>query len=300
MPTYNKPHKVDLPPEYDNKAKNIYSRMSIYFDLHIYDDPSVRDDDLLFRYLYLIIYMLACKEYSKHFHSFEEYDEFSWFMATRLYLRYINPEHTSKYGHIVSVLNYCKSLMYHTIVDWQRETFNQIYGVDKSGKDDGLGFTLKSNMVDSIQTSYCSERNINESILDEFKYLPKCIWKVVNETPYKKDKLMIHRLYMSTLISTINSLTLSNETIMKLENKSKINDEVIYQQYEKERNNCVILWRLDSKYTNLVELLVRKSRIKFSEKLHEVRQDLELNEEDLNAVIMSAYGNTYRNDNEEF
>ena len=85
--TYNRPDKVYLPPEYDNKAKNIYTRMALYFDLFIYSDK--RDDTLLYQYLYHIIYMLACRK--KYFVSWEDYDNFALYMATKVYMRYINP-----------------------------------------------------------------------------------------------------------------------------------------------------------------------------------------------------------------
>lgn len=299
--TFNLPNQVYLPPELDGKAKNIHTRMALFFDNNIYKPAEERNDTLLYQYLYHIIYMLACR--ARYFKRFEDYDAFAIYMATKLYLRYINPEHTEKHGKIKSVLNYCKSLLYVTKVDFQKETFCEIIGVNNKGENNGASETLRHNIEATIQDEYCNNKNINEVIIEEITALPKIIYGVVSETPYKKESELFHRIYMSTYISVLNSVTLSNSAIAKLETmnrKNTDNDALKMTMFKGERENSIILWRLEDKYYNLIHLLTTKVRKKFSSAVSGIRQELELNADDLDAVIMSAYGNVLRDDNEEF
>ncbi len=301
--TYTPPDKIFLPPELENGATNIYSRMAIYFDAHIYDDPVVRDDDLLYRYLYHICYMLACKGKFFQFlpNSFEKYDEFALYMATRIYMRLINPKYLEKHEKIVSILNYCKTLLRPTKVDFLREDFSEIIGNDEKGNIDGNGDLYLKTLEDNIQASHCKENSYSDYVLEEFDSYSMIVKQVVRNCPYGNDPIMSHRLYMSILLTTLNGITLSNEDLNKLNNKNdKAAEEMIVGLYKKEQQKPEILWRLDPKYTGYVHVLVIKCRKEFATRLSTLKRDCELDPENLNAVIMSSYGNTLRDDNEEF
>lgn len=296
--TYNLPSKVPLPPELDKKAKNIHTRMAVYFDAHIYDEPEKRDDALLFQYLYHIIYMLACRK--RYFSKFADYDAFSLFMATRLYMRYINPKHTEKCGKIKSVLNYCKALIGHNKTDFQAETFGEIFGTDSKGNPDGTDELMREALEDSIQKSTCSEKGIDDAVLDELLNFSSIVEEVVDESPYRSDPEMRHRLYMSTYVSMLNSITLSAPAVKRLTGKDpEANERLKYYLYDAEREGCVVLWRLDDTYYNMVRMLVAKVRKKLSRRIGKLRKSMEIDSEDLNAVILSAYGNTLRDNSEE-
>lgn len=296
--TYNLPSKVPLPPELDKKAKNIHTRMAVYFDAHIYDEPEKRDDTLLFQYLYHIIYMLACRK--RYFSKFADYDAFALFMATRLYMRYINPKHTEKCGKIKSVLNYCKALIGHNKTDFQAETFGEIFGMDSKGNPDGMSEFMRNSLEDSIQQAVCAEQGIDDAVLDELLDFSSAVREVVDESPYRKDTEIYHRLYMSTYISMLNSITLSTPALRRLAGRDpNMNECMKYYIYDAERNNCIVLWRLDDTYENMVRLFVVKARKKMSHRIGKLRRSMEIDSEDLNAVIMSAYGNTLRDNSEE-
>lgn len=297
---FNLPSTVYLPPELDGKAKNLHARMAIFFDNNIYKEPEDRNDTLLYTYLYHIIMMLAKKE--SYFKTLKDYEDFSCYMATKLYLRYINPEHTKKHGKIKSVLNYCKALLHHTKVDYQRDSFNEIIGVDNKGNYDGTSDALKIQLEESIQQSYCDNNSLLEAINDELDNIPDAIKKAVRESHYKEGTSMFHRLYISTLLSFLNCSTLCNSSIKKLQNREERgydNDKFMLDLYKKEAENCIILWRLDNKYYRLVHLLTHKARVKFAQRIINTRESLKMTPDELSAVMMSAYGNTLRDDNEE-
>lgn len=295
--TFNIPPKIYLPPEYDKKSKNPHVRMAIYFDLHIYDDPKERDDTLLYQYLYHIIYMLACTK--RYFLSFEDYDAFSLFMATRLYLRYINPEHTKNHGRIKSVLNYCKKLLYPNKVDYMKESFRGIFGTNQRGEIDGSGELYQKSLEESLQNGHCKEDNLTEAIELEIQRLPQLIRQVVSETPYGKDTEVYHRVYMSTYMTVLSSLTLSNAAIKRLQSKCADEEKTKMFLYELERNESPILWRLDDGYANMIRMLTAKVRKRFAERISGMRASFELSSDDLSSILMSAYDNVAKEDGEE-
>ena len=297
--TYQRPTSVWLPPEYDDKAKNLHARMALYFDLFVYKPEGERNDTLLYQYLYHIIYMLACKQ--NFFKSIDEYDNFSLYMATKVYLRYINPKHQGPEDRIVSVLNYCKGLLYPTKVDFLKETYVEILGSNPNKNEDFS--LLHQSMSDGIQSDHINNDMILQDVIEEFEALPKLIRLELNKVPYTRDKLMMHRLFMSVLLTIINGVTLSNSAIDKLGRRVARGleaEEFKLNLLLKERDSSVILWRLENKYYNLVNLLARKVRKKCGENVGLVRQDYELSNEDVAAVLASAYGNVARDDNEEF
>lgn len=298
--TYSLPTEVWLPPELDKKAKNIHARMAVYFDANIYKPKEERNDTLLFQYLYHIIYMLACTK--KYFNSFAEYDQFALFMATRLYMRYINPSHTEKCGKIKSVLNYCKALIGHNKVDFQRETFMEIFGTRLDGGDDGSGSALREDMESSIQSSHVKEEGVDDEILHAILEIPDDVRDAVSEMPYRRDDPIRHRLEVSTLMSVLNSITLSNPSAKRLMAAEGTQSAPALKKalYEAERANCVTLWRLGGEYKNMVATLTAMARRKASDRIGRIRGSMEINSEDLNAIILSAYGNVLRDDNEEF
>lgn len=282
---------------YNKPTDKTYVEMCIYFDEHIYGE--YRDDNILYQYLYHIIYMLACKK--RYFNSWDEYDAFALYMATKVYLRYINPEHQGPEDRIKSVLNYCKTLLYPTKVDFQKETYAERFGSDPNRDDDFS--ILESDMVDSVQSSHINNELMMEDLINEFKGLSKLIWREVNRTPYSTDDVLRRRLFMSTLITLIKGLTLNNSVKSKLQKKTEKGldtESTVLEVLYKERETSTTLWRLDVKYTGIVAMLAFKVRKQCGENIHLVRREFELSDKDVSAVLASAYGNVLRDDNEEF
>ena len=105
--------------------------------------------------------------------------------------------------------------MYPLKVDYQRETYAQTYGY--KNKDEVENFVNLTK--ESIQKDY--SEGLYESVIDALKLLPKIIKKIVKETPYRNDVLMSKKLYMSCLLTFINSMTLSNNKIEKIKKKKR-------------------------------------------------------------------------------
>ena len=264
-----------------NKPKNMsYVDMAIYFDKHIHDDP--RNDSILYEYLYHLVYMLACK--SRYFHKFEDYDQFALYAATKIYMR------VTRNIEVKSILNYVKAVLYPMKVDFQKEAFNEIINPDVDKRIDPDA--IKASMEYNIQSDYYY--GLTEEVLDHMKLIPEYIKEIVYESPYKHDALLSRRIYMSVLLTFLSSVTLSNIDLLRLQKREERgldNDNNLIKLFNKERNKEVILWRLDSDMTDYISLLTTKLRKKFGQELMDVKKSFELSEEDLNAIMFSAYQN---------
>lgn len=210
------------------KPKDItYTQMAIYIDEHIYNDN--KDEQKLFEYMYHLYYILAVKKC--YFNESKEYDGYALYSATQLFLRYINPkqfiEGPKQLKKIKSSLNYIKSTLYSMKVDYQKETFREVYDPKYYQKEDSIGLELINrglntfNQISRIEFEYCLsqiEGNIKEEI---------------NSTPYRKDKIISKNLYISCSLSLIKGL-------------------------EDKNNKDVVIYHLDKSMRNYVDLLCTK------------------------------------------
>ena len=277
-----------------NKPKDVtYVEMCMYFDAHIYDDPEKRNDELLFQYLYLILYMLACKaRFFSGYNSWKNYDDFAIYGATKIYTRYINPKHQAPEDRLVSVLNYCNSVLDHLKVDFQKETFNEIIG-DKNNEN--AFYKLQNSMEEAVQASYCDNKELMQDIFNVFKHIREIIKEVVGKTPYVAEPITCKRLEMSILLTLLNQMTLPTNI-----DKRQVSIENKYTLLKRTKTDDIILWRLSNSYRNLVHILTVETKKQCSKQVGIIRADYELDSDDVTAILMTAYGNVARDDNEEF
>ena len=299
MASYTRPVEVWLPPELDKKAKEVHARMAVYIDHYIYGPKNERDDAKIYEYIYHITYMLACK--AKMFQKAEDYDEFSLYSATKVYGRLINERQfveepgKKKLEKITSILNYIKNSLYGMKVSFQKESFNQIF-------DSELGFdgnSLSQSLKSEAQQQY--NAGLYDAVLDSIDKLPYIIRKVVKSTPYSNDPIMSRRLYMSCLLSFLNSIKLPNKVIQKLSKKEENGNNVDSAKIEyidEQSNNSVILWRIDKILYDYVDILVKRVKHMLVINISGDIKEFELPDEVLNQIIKSPLAE-YSNHNVE-
>lgn len=284
---------------YKKNPRTTYVAMCKYFDEHIYDAD--RDDNLLYQYLYHICYMLACK--ARYFKDMDEYDDFALYISSKLYMKYPIPtESNVRDGKImieddkrlISILNYTKSVLYPMKVNYQREFYAQVFMYENVGDGDKIIEEMKV----SIQKDYADE--LEESVIESLHFVPNIIKKTINETPYKNDKLMCKRLYMSCLLSIVNGMTLSNSTKNKIAKRSDINEreELFIKSLQQERQKQIILWHLDETLKDYIRMLVNKIRKDLYRDITQTKNQFSLTDKELDGIMLSAfaYGNNYEED----
>ena len=258
-----------------------YTDMAKEFDNEFYT-PN-RDDNKLFKYMYLIFYMLACK--GNFFKRFEDFDNYAQYAATKIYIRYLKKE--KKGIRLKSVLNYCKSCKNHLKIDYQNETFEQV-----TKKDDDDVLTYRHVYRDNLGTSY-SRANMVEDMNEVLNAFPKIAYQVIyEESPYKSDKRFCKYLYQSCLLTFLSSITLTNNAIDKLASKQEakvISDNYIIKQYQKNLEESLILWHLPQDYSDIVILLVNKIRSRMSEEINSVVAANNIPDDVIDAIVASAY-----------
>ena len=288
MASYKRPAEVWLPPELDNKAKEVHARMAVYIDNFIYKPKSERDDAKIYEYLYHITYMLACK--AKMFQKGSDYDEFSLYAASKVYGRLINERQfieepgKKKLEKITSILNYIKNSLYGMKVSFQKEAFNQVF-------DNELGFdgnNLVESWKDNIREDY--REGLYETIIESISDTPYIAKNIVKSTPYAFDPLMSRRLYISCILSFLNSIELPNKIKQKIAKKEMNNidiDSLRLNYIEQQSDNFVILWRLNPIFTDYVDILVKRIKQNLVERITGDINYFEVPDDVLNQIIRS-------------
>lgn len=265
---------------YSKPEDKRYVDMCKEFDEEFYT-PN-RDNDKMFKYMYLTFYMLACKH--NYFKKFEDYDGYAQYAATKIFTRYLKKERQGV--QIKSLLNYANGCIGHLKVDYQNENFEQ---VTQEGDEDVCLF--EQSYRDAIRVNY----NKDDLMMDTeelLRTIPQIARRVLDESPYKTNKLILKRLYMSCMLTILDSVTLPkcvlDKVQIKKENKD-LKDNYIIKQYQKNMQDALILWDLDDDYSDIVKLLVNKIRSEMSSEINAVSASYAVPDDVIDAIISSAY-----------
>ena len=298
--TYQRPNSVWLPPELEGKATDLYARMCVYVDNYIHkEDKTEKEIATIYEYIYHVAYMLSCKK--KMWDTPKDYDEFSLYVAARVYTRMTNPrqfvvnEGERALKPVKSLLNYLKFVLDKLRVTYQEENFTQVFS-DKHGSDtEGI----KNSFRQAVQSNY--SEGLPEAIQTELSNIVKVVKKIVSNTPYRKDKVMTHRIYMSCLLTLLDNFTLPNRERFKIKQKLEKNkdfEESLYKSYEKQSNSGVILWRLDNSLKDYIDILVKRIKHQIVNSIGSTSNSFELPDQTLDQIWMSAW-TEYSDHNEE-
>lgn len=243
-----------------SKPRNLkYTDMCIYIDSHIYEPNP--DIEIIFNYLQYLFYGLAYKK--KFFRNKDDYEKYSIFAATQVYLRLTNsrqflPEDDpKKLTKVKSVLNYIKTILYPMKVDYQKQFFNKVF--DDKYNGEGVVENIQSYLVNNIKDN--NRLFLVHEVEDYFSYIPNLIWNVLKQTPYCKDKVTLSNLYISCLLTLLNKIILNNEDKDKYRHnpKFKLNsEELISSLLRKEDKLEPIIFHLDESMKNYISVLVVK------------------------------------------
>ena len=127
--------------------------MCIYIDNHIYEPDF--DPEKIFNYLYNLFYTLSIKK--RFFNNEKDYDNYSLYAATEVYLRLTNKKQflpegdPRKLKKIKSILNYIKHTMYPIKVTYQSKEYSNIFKSDHHDED--LTDLFNANVIDSVLES---------------------------------------------------------------------------------------------------------------------------------------------------
>jgi len=241
-----------------------------------------RNDTKLYKTMYLVFYMLACKENFFN-NNFRYYDEYAQFAATTIYTRFLKK--LSKGEKVKSLLNYAKASMRFLKTMYQNENFETVISPEHGVDTD----KLSTNIHDAIVSDYSS--GLAEDIQRELASIDNVINDVLDDTNYSHDKLIRHRLYISCMLTLLDSITLPRDSyLLKSRAKGKnVNDNVFVEALAKERDNQPILWNLDSTMSSTVKIIVNRVRKDLSSAINDISKDHTLPDDVVDLILSNAF-----------
>ncbi len=272
--------------------------MCIYIDNHAYEPDF--DVELIFEYLQDLYYSLSIKK--RFFNNDEDYENYSIYSATQAYLRLTNPKQflddddPRKLPRIKSILNWIKRTLYAFKVNYQKQTFNEVCSEEYT---DQANDDFKNIYTQTYLETNSGMLEVNLKLyLDK---LPKLIYNILDNTPYRNDKYMMHRLYMSSLISLLKSFTLSNEDKDKIVtdslNKPKIIDEYILNpMYYKANLESPTAFHLNKNMEDYIFVLVNKIRNKISLDIKDLIKEYTTDDDIIENILMSPLADVTQED----
>lgn len=259
--------------------------MAIWIDDNFYKEDC--DHNVAYSYMYLLANMLASKH--RYFDTKKDYEEYASILAYDTYKRMSDPNKV----RIKSVLNYMKSIM-----SFRRSSYNYnkrqkiIDPVYDAGWDPVA-------YVERCKESYESSRGdyLFRGVNDVLSHVCSLIKKNISSI-YKVDKQMYKRLYISCMLSLLDRITLPNEYLNRLKTKIDISpsfNEVNY--YKKYLNSeSVILWHLDSSYSDLVKVILNKTNLELINSIKELSDDIKVSDSEFNNILVSGFVTGDRNE----
>lgn len=240
-----------------------YVDMCIYIDDHIYSGDY--DQETVYKYLYHIIMMLTVKR--NYFNSTKLNEDFSIYAASIYYMRLLDGrqfEETPSLEPIRSILNYIKKTLYSIRRDYANRFLpenevaidveylnldNDAFDAYVSSKVDFMGKYEFGNYLESVDVI----------VKDSLK-----------STPYRPNTTVWNNIYISCMLSLLNSITLKNKDIKRLNNFKRPNsltDGLLNELYLNERYESTVLYHLDDSMYNYISVLTNKIRHKLSQEL---------------------------------
>lgn len=198
-------------------------------------------EDQMIQYLYFIVDSLAKKQ--NLLPRFEDYDEFALYSAGVLFINFRNK--LQQAGQIVrgkevvpvkSCLNFIKTILYPYKVAFQQANYDSVINPYKLENPDKLMETMREEVRQQYKV------NLEKELIEILEDLPKQTYKMLKtSTPYRNDTLMIRRIYISLLLSFINSIILPNKLRDRVEAKiDKLSNEKLISFYQQNSSEIIL------------------------------------------------------------
>lgn len=223
--------------------------MAIWIDEN-YNKESC-DDVKLYEYLYHLLYMIAYQH--NYFKNLDQYDDYALQGASKLFLRLKDKRQDGDapvLKPIKSILNYIKTISYPYKVDFEQTAYIETSQEALILHSDTLNLSNyiaeESDIFDRIDFQQ-SLNSINLIIKDYLKSIP-----------YKKNSPEFKNIYISCMLTLMNSITIAAEGVSRISNQLNILDSTLNRLYKRSKYQDPILYHLPNSMLNYIKVLVRE------------------------------------------
>lgn len=233
------------------KPNNLkYTTMAMYIDDNIYKPD--HDEETIYKYLYFLAIMLSHKENLFNFE--DEYEEFAIYYASQLYMRLTNKkqfEYNSdgepKLKRIKSILNYMKSTIRQRATEFDKYEYS----------------SSSTRLTEDVVVDYSFRQLVSEStdLLNRVEF-ESCLGDIVagvrsyiSHIPYAKNSILYNNIYLSCLLSFLNSVVLDNSNLRRLSSQPSVSPNQLEALYRKQSKDFVILFHLPEEMKGYIQAL---------------------------------------------
>lgn len=234
-------------------------------------------ENTIYNYLWLLVKALAIKKCM--FQKFEDYDGYSFYAATRLFMalrkNQLNQGKIIK-GKLIrpikSCLNYTKALLYPMKIEYQRESFREIIEEEfVSTKFDAL--TLKEQLKDQARNDANITRQFESYVHEVIKQSNRLLEEILQKSPFNQSTPEYKNLKISILLTSIQIL----------KNKKKLNAA----------NPSIILWHLPKSMSNYAKIILKEFFMALKQEIIDCYKEADLGDTELESLLSTAADEVY-------
>ncbi len=204
------------------------------------------------------MYMLASK--ASLFARHQYYDSFALFAANRLYFRLTNPKQFElingepRMKKISSILNYANKVLYPIKVDFEQSEYAQTV---LSRPEEELEYNYDNVIKSSLEGVYRVEFDM---VLHD---IGKTCRLFLSTLPYKKNSAEWLNIYVSVMLTLLDSITLKNKNVRRikhLESTNRLHERHLDSMFGNEKQCEAILFHLPESMRDYITVLTRQLR----------------------------------------
>jgi hypothetical protein len=264
------------------KPSNLkYTEICIFIDENVPKivNPGENPDleNIIYNYLWLLVKALAIKKCM--FQNFEDYDGYSFYAATRLFMalrkNQLNQGKVIK-GKLIrpikSCLNYTKALLYPMKIEYQRESFREIIEEEfVSTKFDALSF--KEQLKDQARSDSNVTQQFESYVREAVSQSNRLLEEILQKSPFNSSTPEYKNLKISILLTSIQIL----------KNKKKLNAS----------NQSVILWHLPKSMSNYAKIILKEFFTALKQEIIDCYKEADLSDTELESLLSTAADEVY-------
>jgi hypothetical protein len=241
-------------------------------------------ENKIYNYLWLIIKALAIKK--RMFQNFEDYDGYSFYAATRLFMairkNQLNQGKIVK-GKLIkpikSCLNYTKALLYPMKLEYQQESFREIIKEEfVSTKFDALAY--KEQLKDQARCNSGVNRQFGNYLLETINHSGKILDDLLQKSPFNSSTPEYRNLKISILLTSIYAL----------KNKKKLCAD----------GQNIVLWHLPKSMSGYAKILLKEFFTALKQDIIDCYKEADIDETELDTLLNAAADEVYYKNEEQY